>query len=92
MAKGTISKVSGTGHGFIHPTSATGATLVGQDLFFNMVSPASFRGGLRSPVRRGFSGRGVAIDVHALTPQRRPHGRCRCAQRDEVRALAEVML
>jgi len=41
MAKGTISKVSGTGHGFIHPTSATGATLVGQDLFFNAAQVVS---------------------------------------------------
>ncbi len=41
MAKGTIKKLSGTGHGFIRPTSATGATLVGQDLFFNAVQVVS---------------------------------------------------
>ena len=27
--------MSGAGHGFIRPSTATGATLVGQDLFFN---------------------------------------------------------
>lgn len=41
MAQGTIKKMSGTGHGFIHPTSATGATLVGQDLFFSAAQVVS---------------------------------------------------
>jgi len=41
MAQGTIKKLSGTGHGFIHPTSATGATVVGQDLFFNAAQVVS---------------------------------------------------
>jgi len=40
MTQGIVQKVSGdhtrgAGHGFIRPTTPTGATLVGQDLFFN---------------------------------------------------------
>lgn len=46
MAQGIIQKMSGdhtrgAGHGFIRPTTATGATLVGQDLFFNTTQVVS---------------------------------------------------
>lgn len=46
MAQGVIQKMignpkRGAGHGFIRPTTATGATLVGQDLFFNTTQVVS---------------------------------------------------
>ena len=46
MAQDVIQKMignpkCGTGHGFIRPTTATGATLVGQDLFFNAAQVVS---------------------------------------------------
>jgi len=46
MAQGIIQKLigdhtRGVGHGFIRPTAATGATLVGQDLFFNTTQVVS---------------------------------------------------
>ncbi len=46
MAKGTIQRLSGdhtrgARNGFIRPTTASGATLVGQDLFFNTTQVVS---------------------------------------------------
>lgn len=41
MAQGTIQRLSAAGHGCIRPTTVTGATLVGQDLFFNTTQVVS---------------------------------------------------
>ncbi len=41
MAQGIIKTLSEAGHGFVRPTTATGATLVGQDLFFNTMQVVS---------------------------------------------------
>jgi hypothetical protein len=93
MAQGIIQKMSndhtrGVGNGFIRPTTATGATLVGQDLFFNTTQVVSLGEDsaplgvgdvveytYTAPVNRGVGtapGRPVAVDIERI--ERAPQG------------------
>ncbi len=93
MAQGVIQKMigdhtRGTGNGFIRPTTASGATLVGQDLFFNTTQVVSLGEDAAPlgvgdvveyrythPVNRGVGtapGRPVAVDIERI--ERAPQG------------------